>query len=505
MPSFPGGVGLTIGVPSDGKPVAVEWAFALMNNHAPTNYDIRWAFVKGQPVDIARTMIAESAVREKSRYLFFLGTDVTVPPYTIRQLVFHLEHFPKYAVAGAIYCHKSPPQEPLVYRGNGIGPYWDWKVGEVFDVSGIGMDATLIRTSVFEQMPKPWFKTVDTIEPYYEGQNRAEFWTEDLFFCHKLANTCCYKCKRNKDDHWPVYPDGEQTDGEHKSNGKGVEPIQYLCEKDGTEEFDGWKIMADGGLLCQHWDNVNGIPYSLPLSSKPYQAIFQKGSKKIVDLGSGNEDESFHTNEGDVLRVDIRESAKPDYRCDIRKTPFATGHFDVVYSSHTLEHFTKIEVDAVLDEMVRILKEDGELRLVLPNLQWAARKIMNGEIDGDVYNVLYGAQTYQENFHKIGFVPQTIEQLLKAKGFTKFMWAHDRYHMAMRAWKVIPGEIQEMKNVDSFKTVEVGTAQGTPNVMPTVQVSNPEELQDFVVSAREGSVQIKREPKADEQEATNAP
>ena len=78
----------------------------------------------------------QKVLKEKAKYLFFIGTDVTVPPYAIRQLIFHLEHHPKYAIAGGIYCHKSPPQEPLVYRGNGQGPYWDWKVGEVFDVDG---------------------------------------------------------------------------------------------------------------------------------------------------------------------------------------------------------------------------------------------------------------------------------------------------------------------------------------------------------------------------------
>ena len=85
-----------------------------------------------------------------------------------------------------------------------------------------------------------------------------------------------------------------------------------------------------------------------------------------------------------------------------------TREFDIVFSSHTLEHFCRQEVPQVLDERVRILKPEGELRLILLNLEWAAQHIMNKEIDNDVLNVLYGAQTYDENFHKMGFTPQII-------------------------------------------------------------------------------------------------
>ena len=50
---------------------------------------------------------------------------------------------------------------------------------------------------------------------------------------------------------------------------------------------------------------------------------------------------------------------------------------------------------------------------------------MNKEIDNDVLNVLYGAQTYDENFHKMGFTPQIIEQLLAERGFTKSYLDHN--------------------------------------------------------------------------------
>ena len=59
--------------------------------------------------------------------------------------------------------------------------YWDWKIGEFFECSGLGMDCTLIRCSVFEKLTKPYFLTVDK-DLTVDGKNNIEAWTEDLYF-----------------------------------------------------------------------------------------------------------------------------------------------------------------------------------------------------------------------------------------------------------------------------------------------------------------------------------
>lgn len=415
-----------IGIPHDGKPVTLAWAFSNAQMHPPMNYETRMTIVQGKPVAEAREAIAEAAVAAKCKYLFFNDTDVTIPSYAIRQLIWHLEHYPKYAVAGGIYCHKSPPQMPMVFRGNGIGPYMDWKVGEVFDISGIGMGCTLIRVDVFNKLSKPWFKTVDSVDDFLDGVNKMSMWTEDLWFCHKV-----------------------------------------------TTETD-YKLMADGGILCAHWDTQSNTAYELPKGSKPWRDAFPPTQgKKIVDLGSSSESDSYLTNEGTVIRVDIREEAKPDFRCDIRKTPFANGEFDVVFSSHTLEHFSRSEAIDVIEEMIRIMKPGGELRLNLPNIEWAAQHILNGEVDGNVMNVLYGSQQYAEDFHKNGFTPTMLEQLLKLKGFKKFVWDKNGFNMMVRAF------------MDENAEVPLLNPTMAINTDPTLKVATPDGQE-----AKAGQVQI---------------
>jgi GT2 family glycosyltransferase len=110
------------------------------------------ATIKGKPVDLARNEIAMYALEQNHKFVYFFGDD-TIPPYNIlKQLIFRAEHNKDHGVITGVYCSKSEPAAPLVFRGNGLGSYWDWKVGEYFEITGCGMDAVLIRTDVFREL-----------------------------------------------------------------------------------------------------------------------------------------------------------------------------------------------------------------------------------------------------------------------------------------------------------------------------------------------------------------
>ncbi len=419
--------GLMIGIPCSGNAVSIEWAFAFHQLHPPMDYNVEYARVNGKPVDEARNFLMADAMKKQIKYIFMVDEDVLVPPHAIRQLIYHLEHFPKAAIAAGIYCHKSQPCYPMVFRGNGAGSYWKWKVGEVFDCSGVGMGCAMLRVDAFRDIPQPWFLTIDGGK-FLDGIPQGEMWTEDLYCCDKVTKA-------------------------------------------------GWMVLADGGLIPDHIDSKTGQRYNLPPTSYPLQRVsVAKGKKKIIDLGCGRPEDSYTTDEGEVLRVDIREDVNPDYRCDLRILPFGTGEFDIVFSSHTLEHFSRKEVPTVLDEWVRILKPDGEFRMVVPNLAWAAQHILNNEIDGDVMNVLYGAQTYDENYHKMGFTKQIVEQLLAERGFKKFVWDEHLYHIFVRAWKIPPEEIEPANPIVRGRAEDVEYVQ---------QTADKEVLQEMETKAAE--------------------
>jgi predicted SAM-dependent methyltransferase len=57
--------------------------------------------------------------------------------------------------------------------------------------------------------------------------------------------------------------------------------------------------------------------------------------------------------------------------------PFDNSSFDLVYHSHVLEHFSKRDGYFFLSECFRVLKPNGVLRIVIPNLENIVREYLN--------------------------------------------------------------------------------------------------------------------------------
>jgi len=361
------GTGLVVGIPTLGRPLCLEWAMALKSLNPPINYNSVFAIVRGKPVDVARNEIAQEAIKNGAKYLLFIGDDTILPPHALRQFIFRMENNPNIGVVGGVYCSKSDPPAPLVFRDNGKGSYWDWKIGEFFPVTGLGMDATMIRVEIFKDLPQPWFKTVDT-DNFLDGVNNAEMWTEDLYFLKNVAD-----------------------------NSK-------------------WEIWCDAGVICEHWDYATGRFFNLPNGSLPLrQAAVEAGSLKAVDIGCGPSHITL-PGCGKLLRVDIDERWNPDYRCDVRQLPFGDNEFDIVHSSHVLEHFYGAETLALLKEWSRILKKDGKFILNLPNIDWALENFESVENAQHVHNVIYGGHESQYDVHHTWFNPKKITVLLEQIG-----------------------------------------------------------------------------------------
>ena len=379
--------GVVIGIPTLGRLVNLNYVMMFKALTPPINFNTVFHIIEGKPVADAREEMCEHAINIGARYLFFLGDDMIVPPHTLRQLVMRMENNKDLAVVGGIYCSKSDPPAPLVFRGNGQGSYWEWKIGEFFEVTGLGMDCTLIRLDILKNLSKPWFKTLDT-DQFKDGINNAEQWTEDIYFCKKVI---------------------EETNS---------------------------KVYADATVICEHWNFNERKYYTLPKDSMPMQRISINGLKKAIDIGCGPIDRSqeppftgYH-----LTRADIRENCNPDYRCDVRELPFADKSFDRVFSSHVLEHFNRSEWESVLSEWIRLIKPDGDLLLYLPNIEWAAKRIVNDRtIDGDVLNVLYGAQTNPYDFHYNGLTPDIMKYHLEKFGMEIVSVDHVGYNMIINA------------------------------------------------------------------------
>ena len=174
--------GVAIGIASSGRCAPTEFAIALATQSYPVNTTLAWIHVVGESIDAARERIVEEALKKSMKYIWFVDDDTVPPANAARSLMYVLdqngpEFGGKVMVAGGIYCVKQDPPQPLVFMEGGAGPYWNWKVGDVFRCWGLGTGCMMINTEIFKYINPPFFKTTSE-EGFCE--------TDDLYFCEKV-------------------------------------------------------------------------------------------------------------------------------------------------------------------------------------------------------------------------------------------------------------------------------------------------------------------------------
>ena len=200
---------------------------------APTNCGILEINRNRIPLEDAQTQMVEDALKVGAQYILFIEDDTEPPPNTIVELTRVLETAPDDVMAaGGIYSTRGEAPEPVVYLGPNSGSYWKWKAGDVFPCWCVGFGCLMIKTKVFELMPKPWFKTLETVEQVREYPD---------LFPHAFDQHC-------------------------KKVGVSTDIFFYtkLAKM-------GYKVLAHGGVLAKHWDAQRNKAYTLPETSYPMQ------------------------------------------------------------------------------------------------------------------------------------------------------------------------------------------------------------------------------------------
>ena len=375
--------------------ITVEWQRHRNALGFPTNINFYEICADGMEVGDARNHAANKALEVNAEFLLFIDSDVLIQYDALKKLLMRARHYPDHDIFSGIYCTKNATlAEPLIYKRNGEGPYWNWAIGDlVFDIASVGMGCALIRTSLFEKLEfdedtKPWFYTPNEQKSTPEGfeTNRG---TEDIFFCNRAR-----------------------------------------------EEVDA-KIMVDTSVLCGHQDLESGTVFGLPRDSQPVQSAHWhpihkedkdedsndevKEELKVLDLGAGSTRREWKGYK--TYTTDIREDTGADYIQDTRHLNLPEGYFDMVASSHHLEHIGRWDQELVWAQIYKIVKPGGKIEMIVPNVKWAASHIIDGIEDGHVMNVLYGAQEdhgYERiyNTHFFGYTPSIGKALAELVGFT---------------------------------------------------------------------------------------
>ncbi len=422
-------------------PITPLWHRARTGLSFGSNINTVELYVDGMEVGVARSIVAARCLEMKPvpEFVLFIDSDVIVPGDAFVKLLFRARCFPDHDIFAGVYCLKNASApDPLIYRELGEGPFWDWTVGDLLTTEQHGikyvhMGLTLIRVSLFQKM-------LELGCVHGDGKTMDD----EPFFC--TVNT------------------GRQDKGGSLLLQQGTEDI-YFCDK---ATRMGAKILVDTGVLAGHHDKATGVSYGLPWEAGPAERAKWMGHKGktqdreeadganlllALDIGAGSTRRAWPGHK--TYTTDLRADTKPDYVQDTRKLSLPDSHFDLIASSHHLEHLGRWDQESVWREMFRITKPGGKCEHVVPSVEWAAHKIKDDVVYGHVLNVLYGAQEQhgyarEMNTHYFGYTKALGKALAEQAGYVDVVcedWRDNPelgYNLIIRGTK--PTESPEAKS-----------------------------------------------------------
>lgn len=143
-----------------------------------------------------------------------------------------------------------------------------------------------------------------------------------------------------------------------------------------------------------------------------------------------------------VMKIEFgcgENPTKKEFRtCDIRNLPgidFVCPAWEIdslvkensveeIFSRHFFEHLTYSQGEVVLEKWVKILKPNGTMEMVLPNMEYHINQWIRRKNKKELEHAKAGFWGWQRegltnlwDVHKSGYDYSMLEELLKAKGY----------------------------------------------------------------------------------------
>ncbi|MEZ5045404.1 MAG: methyltransferase domain-containing protein [Chitinophagaceae bacterium] len=126
---------------------------------------------------------------------------------------------------------------------------------------------------------------------------------------------------------------------------------------------------------------------------------------------------------------DIRDLPGVDYVCSAHQLPFENNSVDEIYTRHVIEHFSLKEFLEVLQEWNRVLKTDGIVYMICPNLLYHCEQMLKYPHESFYTKTrgenqrywgmgsLFGWQQNEYDIHKFGYYFELLRDILTDFGF----------------------------------------------------------------------------------------
>jgi len=117
------------------------------------------------------------------------------------------------------------------------------------------------------------------------------------------------------------------------------------------------------------------------------------------------------------INVDVFSFVNADVYSNAMNLPYERESFDLIYSSHVLEHFNRHMILAVLGHWRSLLRPEGILRLSVPDFKAICEYYSKTKSLKPVTGLLYGGQRHLLDVHRICFDKETLLSCLSSVGF----------------------------------------------------------------------------------------
>jgi len=133
------------------------------------------------------------------------------------------------------------------------------------------------------------------------------------------------------------------------------------------------------------------------------------------------------------INIDSRQEVNPDLIEDVSSLESITSNsVELIYACHVLEHFNRFKYKEVLKRWFDVLQPNGILRISVPDVEKVFEHYSKFKDLTVLKGFLWGGQTYNENFHYIGFDFKTLSNDLLELGFKnvkKYDWRKTNHSM----------------------------------------------------------------------------
>jgi 2-polyprenyl-3-methyl-5-hydroxy-6-metoxy-1,4-benzoquinol methylase len=339
--------------------------FLSILNENVNKYDLRLVFSKRFPLDANRNELVEKALEHNPDYLWFIDSDMLVPPNALDNLINTNKD-----IVGALCFQRKPPYRPVVcVMKNGKYKLLDYiKLNQIIEVDIVGFGCVLVKRNVFDKLKEGGCNTFFQFKNI--NSDVTEQLNEDMTFCEnarkygfKIYSNTSVICKHFGE----IWVD---------------ENISYLLLQG--------RIPKENINTSEYWDSVweSERLETWRTYKEKFDKIIQalntidKDKIRIADIGCGV---------GVLLRRIIKEIPNTEiYGIDISKkaidlfkrteprfqgfvgnfpviNPFKEKYFDVVIATEFIEHVSDEHLHKFLIESKKILKDGGLFICSTPN------------------------------------------------------------------------------------------------------------------------------------------